>query len=411
MSELVPRHSRRLILQALSDTRIVLVTGARQVGKSTLTQEIAATDHPARALTLDDRTTRDAANDDPSGFVAALDGPVLIDEVQRSPDLLLAIKEAVDKDGSPGRFLLTGSANILTAPKIYEALSGRIEIITLSPLAQSEIERSEANLVDRLFSAALPQIADATIGRDAFVDRAARGGYPEARIRAQPRRDRWFDSYLTTIVDRDLRELSDAQKIGEMPRLLRLIAAQAANLYRAENIGNTMGLHKRTVQSYTQLLETVFLVKRIKAWRPSIGSREVQTPKIFVTDTGLLAHLLGADERRAAGDDQVTGKLLENFVAMEIARLVEWAEISVTQYHYRDRDDEVDVVLESNSGEIVCIECKAAATLRPADYRSMQKLRDARRDRFVAGVVLYAGADTKPLGDRLWALPISALWS
>ena len=411
MTELFPRRSRALILDALSDTRIVLVMGARQVGKSTLTQEIAATDHPARSLTLDDKTTREAANNDPSGFVAALDGPVLIDEVQRSPDLLLAIKEAVDRDSSPGRFLLTGSANILTAPKIYEALSGRIEMITLSPLAQAEIERAQTNLIDRLFAAAPPQIADATIGRDAFVDRAVHGGYPEARLRAQRRRDRWFDSYLKTIVDRDLRELSDAQKIGEMPALLRLIAAQAANLYRAENIGNKMSLHKRTVQSYTQLLETVFLVKRIKAWRPSIGSREVQTPKIFVIDTGLLAHLLGADEQRVAEDDQITGKLLENFVAMEIARLVDWAETSVTQYHYRDRDDEVDVVLESRSGEIVCIECKAAATLKTADYRPMQKLRDSRGKEFVAGITLYTGADTKPLGDRLWAVPVSALWS
>jgi predicted AAA+ superfamily ATPase len=343
--------------------------------------------------------------------ILSLDGPVLIDEVQRSPDLLLAIKEAVDKDRSPGRFLLTGSANILTAPKIYEALSGRIEIINLSPLAQTEIERSKTNLIDQLFAAAPPQIAGATIGREAFVDRAVRGGYPEARLRAQRRRDRWFDSYLTTIIDRDLRELSDAQKIEEIPSLLRLIATQAANLYRAENIGNRMGLHKRTVQNYTRLLETVFLVKRIRAWRPSIGSREVQTPKIFVIDTGLLAHLLGADEKRVAEDDQVTGKLLENFVSMEVDRLVDWAETSATQYHYRARDDEVDVVLESRSGEIACIECKAAATVKPSDYRPMQKLRDSRGKEFIVGIVLYTGADTKPLGDRLWAVPVSALWS
>ena len=409
--EVFPRRSRSLILDALSDTRIVLVMGARQVGKSTLTEDIVATDHPARALTLDDKTTRDAANNDPSGFVAGFDGPVLIDEVQRSPDLLLAIKESVDKDRSPGRFLLTGYANLLTAPKIYEALTGRIEIINLSPLAQVEIEHSKRNLIDQLFAAAPPQIAGATIGRDAFVDRAVRGGYPEARLRAQRRRDRWFDSYLTTIIDRDLRELSGAHKLEEIPALLRLIAAQAANLYRAENIGNKMGLHKQTVQNYTQLLETVFLVKRIKAWRPSIGSREVQTPKIFVMDTGLLAHLVGADEQRVAGDDQVTGKLLENFVAMEVDRLVDWAEISVTQYHYRARDEEVDVVLESRSGDIACIECKTAATLKSSDYRPMQKLRDSRGRAFIAGVVLYTGADTKPLGDRLWAVPVSALWS
>jgi predicted AAA+ superfamily ATPase len=385
--------------------------GARQVGKSTLAEEIANHDHPAQILTLDDKTTRDAAINDPTGFVAALGGPVMIDEVQRSPDLLLAIKEAVDHDKTPGRFLLTGSANILTAPKIYDALTGRIEIISMSPLAQVEIERSEANLVDQLFSGVPPRITGATVGRKAFVERAVRGGYPEARLREQRRRDPWFESYLTTLIDRDLREIADAQKLDEIPTLLRLIAAQAANLYKAENIANKMSLNTKTVQAYTQLLETVFLVKRIKPWRPNIGSREVQTPKVFVTDSGLLAYLLGANEQRSAEDDQVTGKLLENFAVMEIARLVESAQTTVTQYHYRARDEEVDVVLENRAGEITCIECKTAATLRPADYRPMEKLRDGRREQFLAGVVLYTGAETKPLGDRIWAVPVKALWS
>lgn len=411
VAEIFQRSARSLVTDALADTRIVFVMGARQVGKSTLAQEIAASDHPARAITLDDKTTRGAANNDPTGFVAALDGPVLIDEVQRCPDLLLAIKEAVDKDMTPGRFLLTGSANILTAPRIYEALSGRIEIITLWPLAQGEIERSRENLVDQLFTGSPPQISGATIGRAAFIERAVRGGYPEARLRSQRRRDRWFASYLKTLIEKDLREIADAQKIDQVPTLLRLIAAQAANLYKAENIANRMQLDTKTVQVYTRLLETVFLVRRIRAWRPNIRNREIQTPKVFITDSGLLTYLLGADEKRAAEDDQVTGKLMENFIAMEVARLVEWAETSVTQYHYRNRDDEVDVVLESRSGEIACIECKAAATLTPSDYRPMEKLRDTRGTQFTGGIVLYTGADTTPLGDRLWAVPVSALWA
>jgi hypothetical protein len=395
----------------LADTRIVLVMGARQVGKSTMTQEIAAHDHPARTLTLDDKTTRDAANNDPAGFVAGLDGPVLIDEVQRSPDLLLAIKEAVDKDKTPGRFLLTGSANILTAPKISEALSGRIEIVNLWPLAQSEIERSTANLVDQLFGGKPPALSGATIGREAFVDRAVRGGYPEARLRAPRRRERWFENYLRTLVDKDLRELADIDKIEQMPALLRLLAAQAAGLYSAESMGKRIALDTKTVQRYTRLLETVFLVKRIKPWRPSIGSREVHTPKVFIADSGLLAYLLGADAKRAAADDQITGKLFESFVAMEVARLVDWAAIRSTQYHYRNLGDEVDIVLESRAGQIVCIECKAAATVRSSDYRPMTKLRDERGERFVAGAVLYTGPDTVPLGDRIWAVPVSALWA
>jgi hypothetical protein len=401
-----------MIDEALADTRVVLLLGARQVGKSTLVGQVAVERGATGPITLDDATTREAANADPSGFVASLVRPVVLDEAQRSEPLLLAIKEAVDRDPSPGQFLLTGSANILTAPRLHEALTGRTEIVTLWPFAQTEIERSQANLVDRLFTGSVPAIAGATVGRDAFVERAVRGGYPEAYRRAQRRRERWFESYVESVVARDLRELADIRRIEALPSLLRLIAAQAANLFKAETMSSDLSISTKTVQSYTELLETVFLVRRVRAWRANIGRREVTTPKIYVDDSGLLAYLLGADEHRAAGDDQVTGKLFENFVAMEIARLLGWAETSATQYHYRDRSTgaEIDVVLESRVGDIACVECKAAATVRPADYRAMTKLRDARGEQFMAGVVIYTGAETRALAEKIWALPVSALW-
>jgi predicted AAA+ superfamily ATPase len=401
-----------MVEEALDDTRVVLLLGARQVGKSTLAGIVGKARDASGPITLDDATTRAAVDADPSGFVASLERPVVLDEVQRSQDLLLAIKEAVDADTSPGQFLLTGSANLLTAPRIYEALTGRTEIVTLWPLSQSEIARTRSNLVDRLFAGDVPSITGAVQGREAFVERAVRGGYPDAYLRPQRRRDRWFQSYLESLVARDLRDVSDIRKLDEVPRLLRLIATQAANLYKAESMSRDLGISTKTVQSYTELLETVYLVRRVRAWRPSIGSREVSTPKIYVIDSGLLAYLLGADERRAASDDQVTGKLFENFVAMEIARLVDWAETSATQYHYRDRstEDEIDVVLESRSGQIACIECKAAATVRHQDYRAMRKLRDSRGAQFAAGIVLYTGAHTRPLSEKIWAVPVSALW-
>jgi predicted AAA+ superfamily ATPase len=192
-----------------------------------------------------------------------------------------------------------------------------------------------------------------------------------------------------------------------------LIASQAANLYKAERMSRDLGISTKTVQSYTDLLETVYLVKRVRAWRPNIGRREVTTPKIYVVDSGLLAYLLGADAHRAATDDQITGKLFENFVAMEVARLLDWAETSATQYHYRDRSssDEIDLVLESRSGEIACVECKAAATVKHEDYRAMVKFRDSWGRRFVAGVVLYTGTRTRPLTERIWAVPVAALWN
>ena len=411
--DLVPRHAQRMIEEALDDTRVVLLLGARQVGKSTLAGQVAARRGAAGPVTLDDATTRAAVDADPTGFVASLPRPVVLDEAQRSEPLLLAIKEAVDRDTTPGQFLLTGSANILTAPRIHDALTGRTEIITLWPFAQSELERTGTNFVDRLFRAEIPAITGATVGRDAFVQRAVEGGYPEAVTRKGRRRERWFESYVESVITRDLREIADIRRLGEVPTLLRLIAGQAANLFKAETMSNDLSISTKTVQAYTELLETVFLVKRMKAWRANIGKREVTTPKIYIVDSGLLAYLLGADEARAVGDDQVTGKLFENFVAMEITRLLDWAETSATQYHYRDRSsgDEIDTVLESRAGEIACVECKAAATVTSADYRAIAKLRDARGDRFVTGAVIYTGAETRPLTEKIWAIPVSALWA
>ena len=406
-----PRRAQPLVVAALGDTRVVLIAGARQVGKSTLAAVVAADGYPAQLLSLDNKATRDAALADPTGFVAGLAGPVVIDEVQRAPELLLAIKRAVDVDPTSGRFLLTGSASILSAPKIVESLAGRVEIVDLWPLAQSEIERTDANLVDMLFSGRPPLVTGATVGRAAFVERSVRGGYPEALLRDARRRGRWFDAYVRGIVERDLRDLSDAHKLERVPRLLRLLAAQTAGIYRAERIGRAIGLDTKTVQSYTRLLETVFLVTRVPPWRPSLGSREVQAPKIFVSDSGLLAHLLGADDVRAATDDQVTGRLFESFVAMEIARQLPSAAASARLYHYRDRDEEVDIVLEARSGAVACVECKASATVSRADQRPLARLRDGLGERFVAGFVVYTGADTIPLGDRIWAVPVSALWS
>ena len=406
-----PRHARPLVIEALADTRIVLVMGARQVGKSTLTAEIAANDHPSQTFTLDDKTTRDAAIRDPTAFVAGLPGSVLIDEVQRAPDLLLAIKEAVDRDGRPGRFLLTGSANILTAPKIYEALTGRIEIIELWPLSQAEIEHSTANFVDALFAGDPPRVADAPIGREAFVERAAGGGYPEARLRVGTRRDRWFSSYLRAVFERDLRDIADIHKLEELPRLLRRLASQAANIYNSNAVANSLGIDHKTIQAYTRVLETVFLVRRMPAWRPGLGAREIHSPKVYVTDTALLAHLLGANEQRIATDPQVTGKVLENFVAMEIAKLAAWAATDSRQYHYRNDRDEIDIVLESRAGDLAAIEVKAAATVDARDFRALAKLRDRRGDSFRAGAVVYTGAQTIALSDRIWAIPVSGLWA
>lgn len=409
--DIFPRSARPLVLDALADTRVVFVAGARQVGKSTLARETARRGHPAQELSLDNRLTREAALADPEGFVAGLSGAVFIDEIQRAPDLLLAIKDVVDRDLTPGRFLLTGSANVLTARTVKDALTGRMETIPLWPLAQSEIRGRSANFVDALFAGEPPRLAGATVGRGAFVELVAAGGYPEARLRSGRRRSRWFASYLDTTLDRDLHDISDARKLDEVPRLLRLLASQAANILSYRAIAAKLDLTHDTVREYIGLLQTVFLVRLLPAWRPGIGAREAHAPKAYLVDSGLLAHLLGADEHRIAADDQVTGKVLENFVVTEVLKHADWAGIDTTAYHYRQRDDEVDLVLESRAGEIVAIEVKAAASVGRKDLRAIEKLRDSRGECFKAGVVICTAAQTIPLGERLWAVPISGLWA
>ncbi len=408
---LYDRHARALIVEALSDTRVVFVMGARQVGKSTLTSLVAEHDHPARTITLDDGATRSAALADATGFVASLDTPVVIDEVQRAPDLLLAIKESVDRDTTPGRFLLTGSANVLSNRKVKDALTGRTELVRLWPLSQTEIHGSTTNLIDALYGETPPMIDEAPVGRAAFTDIVAGGGYPEALVRQGRRRQKWFRDYVETTLDRDLRDVSDALKLDAMPRLLRLLSTQAAGLLNYKTVADRMDLHPDTIKSYTQLLETLFLVQRIPAWRPGLGPREVHSPKLHLVDSGLLAHLLSADENRIAGDDQVTGKILENFVAMEIVKHQTWAQTDTRVHHYRDGRDEIDLVLENRAGDLVAIEVKAGASLRAGDWRPLAKLRDRADSAFRAGVIVYTGRRTLPLGDRLWAIPVSGLWA
>jgi predicted AAA+ superfamily ATPase len=411
MNTLHPRYLRPLLLEALTDTRVVFVAGARQVGKTTLTREIAAGEHPMTILSLDETATRDAASRDPGGFVAELPGPVLIDEIQHVPELLLEIKRAVDNDTTPGRFLLTGSANILASKRIKDALTGRIETLNLWPLAQGEIRGGHVNLVDALFAGTPPQLSGCAVGRDAFASIVAAGGYPEALLRTGARRERWFESYVESTLERDLRDVTDAIKIEEMPRLLRLLAAQSANLLSYRNAAGRLGLSAETVKSYVGILEQLFLVRRLQAWRPGLGAREASTPKVYLVDSGLLAHLLGADETRVARDDQVTGKILENFVAMEIVKQLGWSTNRARLYHYqRDRED-VDLVLERADGQIVAIEVKARTTITSHDYTWLTKLRERRGARFTAGVVIHPREQTIPLGDRLWALPVGGLWA
>jgi predicted AAA+ superfamily ATPase len=414
VSRMIGRFMQPLVEEGIDDARIVFVAGARQVGKTTLIRKItrAGGRRAMRELSLDDRATREAANADPAGFVAGLGGPAFIDEIQRAPDLLLELKKAVDGDTVPGRFLITGSANVLAGKKIVDALPGRIDRLTLRPLAQTEIERGRVNIVDALFAGELPQVSWAPVGLSDYADRITAGGFPEARERRPGRsRTRWFDGYLAGSLERDLRELADLRRADDAEHLLRLLASQTANLFKADPIGRKLRMDHKTVANYVGLLRQMHLVHQLPGWRPGLGAREATTPKMYVGDVGLLCHLLGADARRLLADDQVKGKGCETFVVNEVLAHASWADVETRAYHYQRRDEDVDLVLEDRAGDIVGVEVKAAATLVARDWRWLAKLRDARGDSFRAGMVVAPIAQTTPVGDRLWAVPYSALWS
>jgi predicted AAA+ superfamily ATPase len=408
---LVPRHAAPMVRAALSDTRVVAVNGARQVGKSTLATQVLADDPTARLLTLDDDAVRAAAEDDPTGFVQH-GGTLLIDEVQRVPSLFLALKAAVDRDPRPGRFLLTGSAQVLALPRLADSLAGRMEVIELWPLSQGELEGRRESFVDALFDGPERAAVAGAEGKREYLQRAVRGGFPEAVARTDAlRRDRWFEAYVATTVRRDIPDLAAIDRIEELPRLLRLLAARSAALLNVSALGRDAQLPDATLRRYLNLLETAFLVERVPAWANSRTTRAVKAPKIILTDSGLCAHLLGTDVQALAHPLGDAGRVLETFVLGELRRQSGWARHRVRLHHFRDADGvEVDAVLEAADGRVAGIEVKAGATVRSADFRGLNLLRGKAGDRFSAGVVLYAGSEPLAFGPQRWALPISALW-
>jgi uncharacterized protein len=411
LAGLLARHVRPQVLEALAESRAVALLGARQVGKSTLVADIAANEHPARLVSLDDEPTANAAREDPVGFVAAITGPAVIDEVQRVPSLLLAIKRHLDSDQTRGQFLLTGSANILTLPTVADALPGRVQYINLSPLSQGELHGTRETFIDALFDARFPSISGATIGRAAAASMLVTGGYPELQGRSQRGRSGFFSSYVISIIGRDLQDIANVRNVGNIERLLYVIAARSGGLASFHGMAADLGLDTNTTRAHTKILEDLFLVAKLQPWHTNLGSRQIKSAKLYILDSGLLSFLIGANEHRIAEDGGIAGAMLESFVAMELLRQADWAEEPVSLFHYRDKQQrEVDVILERHSGEVVGIEVKAAATPTSADFAGLRYLRDKLGARFRAGALIYTGADTLPFGDRLAAVPLSGLW-
>jgi predicted AAA+ superfamily ATPase len=409
IGRILPRRATAAVEEALDDTRVVLVNGARQCGKSTLVAQLGEA-RGAEWRSLDRAATRQAAAFDPTEFVVG-DGPMVIDEVQRVPELLLAIKEAVDTDPRPGRFLLTGSARVLHLRSVPDALPGRMETIELWPLSQGEIDDAPDGFVDAVFASGPDLKHSSTETRAGYIERITRGGFPEAVARMARRRERFLDSYVADLINRDVIQLSEIERGPEMRALTRLVAARSGQLLVPGALGGELGLPQPTVKRYLGLLEEVFLIKRIPAWSRNLSSRAVGTAKVAMVDSGIAATLLGLDAGALRQPTGPLGGLLEGFVAMEIARQLTWSERRVEMYHYRTKDQvEVDIVLEDRRGRVVAIDVKAAYTVRAGDFRGLRHLADRLGADLVTGIVLYTGQQTLPFGPRFRAVPISALW-
>lgn len=407
---MLKRHLQPVLEEALADTPAVMLVGARQTGKTTLAQELAAGPWRASYLTLDDATVFEAASADPGGFVAGLRGPQVIDEIQRAPALLPALKASIDRDRRPGRFLLTGSADVLALPRVSESLAGRMEVATLWPLSQGEIGGVREGLVDRLLEGEPPRAAG---GSGDVVARLLAGGFPEAVARGRAERRRaFFDAYVTTILARDARDLAAIENPGALRRLLHLAAARSASLLNHSELSRTLGVPVSTSKRYLALLQTLFLVHELPAWASNRGKRLARAPKLHVADSGLHAALLGLDAEALGRDRNLLGPLLESFVAAELRKQAGWSATRPGVLHFRTHaGQEVDLVLEDARGRVVGIEVKASATVAPGDVAGLRALAETAGKSWVQGLVIYLGARTVPLGPRLSACPVETLWA
>lgn len=407
------RNVTHLALDALSDTPVVFVQGARQCGKSTLVQNLATEGHTAEYLTLDEAAVLRAALSDPDGFISGMPERVILDEVQRAPDLFRAIKREVDRQRRPGRFLLTGSANALVLPKVAESLAGRMEVISLWPFSQGEMNSREEKFVDACFAPELLLSNPPDMPWHELVPLITRGGFPEVQTRAREARQRsWFASYVTTILGRDVRELANVSGLHELPRLLQLAATRAGGLLNLATLSRDSGLPQTTLNRYWTLFERTFLLRDLPPWSGNLASRIVKAPKVMFTDTGLLCHLLDITAVRLLADPLMAGSILENFVGNELAKQAGWSTTRPEIYHFRSHtQQEVDFVMEDKAGRIVGIEVKKSASPGSGDFKGLRYLQEQTGERFLRGIVLYTGSSVVPFGNNLHAVPISALWN
>lgn len=410
---LYERNITKNILKSLRNNPVVLVNGSRQVGKSTLIENLVKSDYQAHYISLDDHTVLFASSNDPFGFLDKYDDPMAIDEIQRNPELLMAIKRIVDTKKINGQFLLTGSADVLTMPKVSESLAGRMILHTLWPLSQGEINGTKENFINWAFSSEKLPLIKKKLTQKELIDIIVKGGYPRS-LRAEDQSDRfeWMRSYVDTILQRDILSLSKIEGLRELPNVLSILAERIGNLTNLADIGRIVDINKVTLKRYYTLLQMVFLIVEVPAWFTNREKRLVKSPKIYLNDTGLACYFKQLTTEDFMTNRANLGQLLENFCLMELKKQASWHEIKPDIFHYRTQaGSEVDIVLEGHNKQVVGIEVKATTTIKKSHLLGIQSLKETAGDKFKKGIILYTGEHAMAVDDDIYVLPINSLWN
>ena len=410
MTELYPRWQKATIQQMMSERRVLLLSGPRQSGKTTLTRELES--GQAEYRTLDDGTLREAAENDPQGFIKRRTQTLIIDEVQRIPSLLPAIKMAVDKDTRSGQYLLTGSANIQSLPTVRESLAGRIAKIRLRPLAQGEISKNAPRFIESAFKQSFSR-RQTHFDRDAILEIAFRGGFPEPMVLQDRGRRRWHTDYIDAILERDLKEIARIHRKNAMRELVKVLAAWSGKFVDLSAIGSGLSIKRPTIESYITALKTLYLVERVYPWTKTDYARVGKQSKLFMVDSGLMATLLKWKMDQVRFDSDRSGKLVETFAFNEIMAQVDAGDGRYELFHYRDREKrEIDFLIEREDNALLGIEIKAGSAIGKNDFKHMTWFHNnlAKNQTFI-GVILYTGEFPASFGNNLWAVPFGLLWS
>ncbi len=405
------RYLESKIHKSLKFSPATLILGSRQCGKTTLVQSIRD-QNAFRYLSFDDLSLLQSARTDPSQFFKFNPPPLILDEVQRTPELFLPMKLTIDSNRKPSMFLLTGSANPLMLPNLGDSLAGRMVIQHLWPLSQGELMNHKENFLQAIFADDLPFLDMPPLLNEELFQKIRVGGFPTMQTLADNEsRSLWCNSYLQTILDKDVRDLAQIEKLHELPHLLELLATRPGDLLNYATLANACNIPRSTLTRYFQYMQTLFTIHLLRPWLANRGKRLIKSPKVYFNDTGILCHLLHLSSSNTNVPGELLGKLIENFIVVELQKQLSYSELQYDLYFYRDHiGNEIDLVIEGPQKQIVAIEIKSTSTIKTDFFKTISSFAKDIGPRFKRGIVLYTGDKALSFGPNLIALPIQSLW-